>query len=290
MKAINAPDSYRAQTPKVFSLGFSPCPNDTFMFDALVNGKIDSGGLSFNIHLADIETLNQLAIKGELDITKISFGVYPSVQDKYELLTAGSALGIGVGPLLISKKEFLNPQKEIRTVAIPGKNTTANFLFKMFYPEISTTKEMIFSVIEKAIIDEDVDAGVIIHENRFTYQERGLKKISDLGELWENKTGQPIPLGGIAVKRNLDKNIKRKINNLVRESVEYAFVNPEASSEYVRINAQEMSAEVRKKHIKLYVNEFSIELGDNGRKSIILFLKSSRTNELNVPKENIFIQ
>ena len=289
MKAINAPDSNHDQTPNVFSLGFSTCPNDTFMFDALVNGKIDSGGLSFNVHLADIETLNQLAIKGELDITKISFGVYSQIQDTYELLTAGSALGKGVGPLFISRKEFLNPLKEIRTIAIPGKNTTANFLFKMFYPELSNTKEMIFSDIEKAIIDEEVDAGVIIHENRFTFQERGLKKISDLGELWENKTGKPIPLGGIAVRRTLDENIKRKINSLFRESVEYAFANPEASSEYVRINAQEMSAEVRKKHIKLYVNEFSIELGDNGRKSIILFLKSSRTNGLNVPKENIFI-
>ncbi len=285
MKTSNA----KLQTPNVISLGFSPCPNDTFMFDALVNGRIDTSGFTFDVRLADIETLNQQAIIGKLDITKISFGVYNQIQDAYELLTAGSALGIGVGPLLISKKEFLNPKKDIKTVAIPGKNTTAFFLFKMFYPELLNTKEMIFSDIERAVIEEEVDAGVIIHENRFTYQAKGLKKISDLGELWEQKTGQPIPLGGIAIKRNLDENIKRKINSLLRKSVEFAFANPEESLEYVKEHAQEMSEEVREKHIHLYVNEYSKELGENGRKSIMAFLKSNSKNELNESLENIFI-
>lgn len=281
------PDINRDQ---IFSLGFSPCPNDTFMFDALVNGRIDTNGLTFDVRLADIETLNQLAIKSELDITKISFGVYTQIQDTYELLTAGSALGIGVGPLFISKKQFSNPQKDIRTVAIPGKNTTAYFLFKMFYPELSKkTKELVFSDIEKAILDGDVDAGVIIHENRFTYELRGLKKISDLGELWENKTGQPIPLGGIAVKRSIDENIKQKINKLVRASVEYAFSNPNASCEYVKINAQEMSEEVRKKHIQLYVNNFSIDIGEIGKNAILKFFDTENSNEISKQNKNLFV-
>jgi len=274
----------KRQTPNFFSLGFSPCPNDTFMFDALVNGRIDSGEFSFDVRLEDIETLNRFALEDELDITKISFALYPQVKDTYELLTAGSALGLGVGPLFISKKIFSNPENEIRTVAIPGKNTTAYYLFKMFYPDLSKkVKEMVFSEIENAILSGDVDAGVIIHENRFTYAAKGLKKISDLGELWTNKTGQPIPLGGIAVRRSLDENVKREINNLVRRSVEYAFLNPEASREYVQINAQEMSEEVRKKHIQLYVNDYSIDINESGKKAIIDFIGSGN-------KSNLFVQ
>ena len=265
----------KRQTPNSFSLGFSPCPNDTFMFDALVNKKIETGDLSFQVRMEDVQSLNLLAIKGELDISKISFAAYPLVQENYELLTAGSALGNGVGPLFISRKIFSDPKTEIKTVAIPGKNTTAYFLFKMFYPEFLQIKEMIFSDIEQAILDEKVDAGVIIHENRFTYEAKGLKKISDLGELWENKTGLPIPLGGIVVRRNLDENIKREINTLIRQSVEFAFANPESSREYVRIHAQEMNEEVRKKHIELYVNEFSKDLGDKGIKAIKLFLEKA---------------
>lgn len=286
LNSKNKAVSYRNQN---LSLGFSPCPNDTFMFDALVNGRIDSGDLSFTVRLEDIETLNRLAIKNELDITKISFGVYTQIQDSYELLTAGSALGIGVGPLFISKKEFLNPQKDIQTVAIPGKNTTAYFLFKMFYPQLSNIKEIIFSDIERAILDNEVDAGVIIHENRFTYELKGLKKISDLGELWENKTGQPIPLGGIAVKRSIDEIIKQKINKLVRASVEYAFSNPNASREYVEINAQEMSEEVRKKHIQLYVNNFSIDIGEIGKNAIIKFFGAENSNEIIKLNKNLFV-
>jgi 1,4-dihydroxy-6-naphthoate synthase len=262
---------------KSFSLGFSPCPNDTFMFDALVNGRIDTGDIRFDVHLEDVQTLNKLALEGNLDITKISFAAYNLIRENYELLTSGSALGNGVGPLFISKKIVANPMKEIKTVAIPGINTTAFFLFRMFYPELYHIKEMVFSDIEKAILDEEVDAGIIIHENRFTYEAKGLKKISDLGELWENKTGQPIPLGGIAILRSLDENLKRKINQLLRQSVEYAFANPEASSEYVKKHAQEMSEEVRKKHIKLYVNSYSINLGDAGKNAILKFISSGET-------------
>ena len=277
------------ESSKILTLGFSPCPNDTFMFDALVNEKIDTNGFSFDVKLSDIEKLNQQAIKGELDITKISFGVYLRIKDTYELLTAGSALGIGVGPLLISKKEFSNPQKEIKTVAIPGKNTTAYFLFKMFYPELNDIKEIIFSDIERAVLEGEVDAGVIIHENRFTYQLKGLKKVSDLGELWENKTGQPIPLGGIAIKRNLDDAIKRNVNALIRKSVEFAFANPEESSEYVAKHAQEMSEEVRKKHIQLYVNNFSIDIGEIGKNAILKFFDIENSNEIDKQNKNLFV-
>ena len=274
---------------KILTLGFSPCPNDTFMFDGLVNRKIDTRGLSFEVKLSDIEKLNQQAINGELDITKISFGVYSRIKDTYELLTAGSALGIGVGPLLISKKEFSNPQKEIKTVAIPGKNTTAYILFKMFYPELDNVREIIFSDIERAVLEGEVDAGVIIHENRFTYQSKGLKKISDLGELWENKTGQPIPLGGIAIKRNLDETIKTKVNDLIRKSVEFAFANPKESSEYVKKHAQEMSEEVRKKHIQLYVNNFSIDIGEIGKKAILKFFAIENSTEIDKKNKNFFV-
>lgn len=277
------------ESSKILTLGFSPCPNDTFMFDALVNEKIDTNGFSFDVKLSDIEKLNQQAINGELDITKISFGVYLRIKDTYELLTAGSALGIGVGPLLISKKEFSNPQKEIKTVAIPGKNTTAYFLFKMFYPELNDIREIIFSDIERAVLEGEVDAGVIIHENRFTYQLKGLKKVSDLGELWENKTGQPIPLGGIAIKRNLDDAIKRNVNALIRKSVEFAFANPEESSEYVAKHAQEMSEEVRKKHIQLYVNNFSIDIGEIGKNAILKFFDIENSNEIDKQNKNLFV-
>jgi 1,4-dihydroxy-6-naphthoate synthase len=263
-----------ASDKKEISIGFSPCPNDTFIFDALVNGRIDTGGLTFKPFLEDVETLNTLAQKEELDVTKLSFAAYVGLIDKYMLLTAGSALGNGVGPLLISLKEFSDPEKQIKSVAIPGKNTTAYFLFKMFYPGNYTIKEMIFSEIEQAVLNGKVDAGVIIHENRFTYEKKGLKKINDLGELWEKKTGQPIPLGGIAVKRNLDEELKKKINNLIRQSVEYAFAHPLESSEYVKLHAREMSEEVRKKHIQLYVNDFSVELGEKGKNAIMLLFQS----------------
>lgn len=254
-----------------FTLGISPCPNDTFIFDAMINNRIAMSGISFNVCFEDVETLNKKAMEGALDITKISFAAYPMIADNYQLLTAGSALGNGVGPLLVSKNKF-NDVSEIRTVAIPGKNTTANYLFKMFYPSVQSTKEYVFSDIENAVLDGSADAGVIIHENRFTYAAKGLQKISDLGELWEKKTGQPIPLGGIAIRRDLDENLKRRINALVKESVLYAFDNPDAGKEFIRMHAQEMSEEVRMQHINLYVNEFSIDLSANGRQAIESFL------------------
>ncbi len=263
------------------TLGFSPCPNDTFIFDALVNGKIDTHGLKFEQKLEDVESLNHHAIEGRYDITKLSFFALGKVLDSYELLPSGSAVGRGVGPLLISKKTFTNPKKEIRTVAIPGINTTAYFLFRIFYPELKEVKEMVFSDIEEAVLSGVVDAGVIIHENRFTYQAKGLKKISDLGDLWENITGKPIPLGGIAIKKNLSAEIKIKVGTLIRESVEFAFAHPKSSFEYVKANAQEMSEEVRNKHIDLYVNKYSIDLGTEGNEAVqTLFAKAKASGIL----------
>jgi 1,4-dihydroxy-6-naphthoate synthase len=281
-------ESYPEQTSnsKLFSLGFSPCPNDTFMFDALVNGKINCEEIFFTPELNDIESLNQKAISGESEISKVSFGVYPLIKDHYEFLTAGAALGNGVGPLFISKRKMKNPLREIQTVAIPGKNTTAYMLFKIFYPELTHVREMIFSGIEDAVLNEQVDAGVIIHENRFTYQEKGLQKISDLGELWEKNMGHMIPLGGIVIKRIYPQAVKQKINYLVKQSVEYAFNHPESSYEYVKANGQELNDEVRKKHIELYVNKYSIDLGAEGKKAVEVFLEKAG---MSVKEKNLFV-
>jgi 1,4-dihydroxy-6-naphthoate synthase len=271
------------------TIGFSPCPNDTFMFEAMVNDKIDIEGLQLKVVMEDIETLNEKAFNGELDITKVSYAVYPQIAEKYVLLDAGSALGFGVGPLLISK-ETRNSKSEIRNlkIAIPGKHTTANFLFSIFFPDAHNKTEMIFSQIEGAVLSGAVDVGVIIHENRFTYEQKGLKKIYDLGELWENETHQPIPLGGIVVKRNLAEELQEKINRVLRRGVEYAIANPESSYDYVKAYAQEMDEEVRTKHIALYVNEFSVDLGKRGRNAVkTLFEKSGKLYGMT---KNLFIK
>ncbi len=272
------------------SLGFSPCPNDTFMFDALVNGKIDTEGLQFDVIMEDVEALNQRALYRKADITKLSFAAYTKLTDAYQLLDAGSALGNGVGPLLISKISYLESHVSNLKVAIPGNNTTAHFLFSFFFPQATDKKEIIFSEIENAVLAGSVDAGVIIHENRFTYEGKGLKKIYDLGELWEKETGQPIPLGGIAVRRDLPAAAKEKINRLVRKSVEFAMANPASSYDYVKKHAQEMDEEVRKKHIALYVNNYSVDLGTGGRKAIeIFFEKALQVGIINSIPGNIFL-
>jgi 1,4-dihydroxy-6-naphthoate synthase len=258
-----------------FTLGFSPCPNDTFMFDAMVHGKIDTEGLSFDVVLEDVETLNQNADKQVLDISKVSFAAFTQLTNKYQLLNSGAALGNGVGPLLISLNEIPDVENSNIRIAIPGKNTTANFLFSTFFPKAKNKVEFIFSEIEDAVLTGKVDAGVIIHENRFTYAQKGLKKICDLGELWESQTGQPVPLGGIVVRKIFSPEIKEKIDRIVRRSVEFAFANSRSSMSYVRQHSQEMEAHVIQQHIETYVNDFSVDLGDKGREAIsILFEKS----------------
>jgi len=275
------------------TLGFSPCPNDTFMFDAMVHHRIDTEGLQFTVVLDDVESLNQKAIAGEPDITKLSYAAYTSAIDNYILLNAGSALGEGVGPLLVSNKELSTADfsDSHLSVAIPGKNTTANFLFSISFPHAVNKKEMLFSEIESAVLSERVDAGVIIHENRFTYQQKGLKKICDLGELWEQNTGQPIPLGGIAVKRSLPHELQEKIDRVMKRSVEYAFANPHMSHDYVLQHAQEMSADVRKKHIDLYVNQYSVDLGIKGRQAISTLFEKAKASGILFPfRKDIFVR
>lgn len=266
------------------TLGYSPCPNDCFIFDALVNGKIDNMGLSFDVQLEDVETLNRKALKGELDITKLSFYAYAHVMKNYILLRAGSALGFNCGPLLVQdSRNQLQSDFQNWKVAIPGKLTTANFLLSLAYPQIKNKIEYVFSDLEAAVLNGEVDAGLIIHESRFTYEDKGLKKLMDLGEFWDSLIHAPIPLGGIVIKRDLDPNLQQKVNQLIKSSVEYAFAHPESSMPYVKSHSQEMSQEVMKKHIALYVNQFSIDLGETGIKAVELMFKKAQELKLIEP-------
>jgi 1,4-dihydroxy-6-naphthoate synthase len=256
------------------TLGFSPCPNDTFIFDALVNKKIDTGEFEFEVMLEDVQTLNEWALEGRLDISKISYGALTAVLPQYILLNSGGALGKGAGPLLISKYVVKNIETvDDLLVAVPGKNTTAHVLFSLAFPQVKQKKFMIFSAIEDAVLNGDVDAGVIIHENRFTYGQKGLKKIIDLGEFWEEQTGYPIPLGGIVMKRTFEEPVHRRVDELIKQSLSYAFANYPEVSEYVKEHAQEMEEKVMRQHIDLYVNNYSLDLGIEGRAAIKKFLE-----------------
>jgi 1,4-dihydroxy-6-naphthoate synthase len=261
-------------------IGYSPCPNDCFIFDALVHQKIDTGKYTFEPVLEDVETLNQWAVEGKLPITKLSYHAFAYVLDKYALLKSGSALGFNCGPLLISKKQINDPLTEIKTIAIPGKLTTANFLLSIAYPTLQNKKVMLFNDIEDAVLKDEVDAGLIIHENRFTYEQKGLKKVRDLGEFWDSLIHAPIPLGGIVARRDMSQDTRNEIGNLIRKSVEYAFANPESSMPYVRAHAQEMSEEVMKKHIQLYVNDFSRDLGELGINAVKLMFDKAKQSGL----------
>lgn len=279
------------------TLGFSPCPNDTFIFDALIHHKIDTEGLEFEVYYDDVETLNQKALRGELNITKLSFHAFAYVAHQYALLDAGSALGFGVGPLLICKNHFkgetdpaLRDANAGLKVGIPGKYTTANFLLGIAYPELQNKQELVFSEIESALLEEKIDLGLIIHENRFTYQDKGLSKILDLGDYWEKLTGCAIPLGGIVINRNLDRDVQLKVNRLIRQSVEYAFANPKSSIDFIRQHAQAMEESVMYKHIELYVNKYSIDLGEEGRKAVdTLFKLAQERNIIPAIQENLYL-
>lgn len=252
------------------TLGFSPCPNDTFIFNALVNKKIETDGFEFETILADVETLNQWALEGKLDITKLSFPAFFKSLTHYTLLNAGSAIGKGVGPLLITDALHEVSDEEINqaSIALPGVNTTANLLFSFAYPEAKDKKFMIFSAIEDALVNKETDLGVIIHENRFTYQQKGLQKVKDLGEYWEEKMELPIPLGGIAINQSLKRTTALKINELIRKSLEFAFSNYPLIPDYVKQHSQEMSEDVMRQHIDLYVNNYSLDLGEEGKLAI----------------------
>jgi len=262
------------------------------MIDAIVNRRIDLEGLEFSLQLADVEALNRSAFEGRAEVTKLSYHAYAYCADRYVVLDAGSALGRNCGPLLISKREISRADVAAGNlkIAIPGRFTTANLLLGLAFPEARNTVELVFSAIESAVLNEEVDAGVIIHENRFTYEARGLKKIIDLGEYWERETGHPIPLGGIVVKRALPDGVKDVVNRVLRRSVEYAFANRSASLPFVREHAQEMDEAVMYRHIDLYVNQYSVDLGTEGRGAVeALFARAAASGVMPAPKQPLFL-
>lgn len=276
---------------KKLTLGFSPCPNDTFIFDAMVHGKVETEGLEFEVVLGDVEELNDKAFQQELDITKLSYHAMAFCLDGYQLLNAGSALGSGVGPLLIAKEELNVEEVNQAKIAIPGKFTTANFLLSLACPKAQNKKVVLFSEIERMVTNGEVDAGLIIHENRFTYAQRGLKKIIDLGDFWEKHSGSLIPLGGIVTRRDFDLELKQKIDRVLKRSIMYAVAHPSASKDYVRQHAQEMDEGVTKQHINLYVNEYSVDLGVEGRAAVeTLFDKAIEKNIIEKITKQIFVE
>ncbi len=264
------------------TLGFSSCPNDTFIFDALVHQKIDTEGLEFDVSFADVEQLNNWALQGKLDVTKLSFYAFSKCISQYALLDSGAALGTNCGPILIKKPNtILNSKSKI---AIPGEQTTANLLLSISNPEYTNKIEVLFSEIENEILLGHVDMGLIIHENRFTYQQKGLEKVKDLGEFWEQQTGYPLPLGGIAIKRKLSFDVQKKMERVLKKSIEYAFANRDSSLEFVKHYAQEMKTDVIDAHINLYVNNYSVSLTEKGREAILLLFKKA-----GVQTKSIFI-
>ncbi len=275
------------------SLGFSPCPNDTFIFDALVNKKIDTDGIEFDVHLEDVQTLNEWAKNDKLNLSKISYGVLPLILHNYIVLNSGGALGKGVGPLLIATSDIPTSEISNISIAIPGVNTTAHMLFSLAFPQAKNKTFLVFNEIEDAVLNGKVDAGVIIHENRFTYQQKGLAKLMDLGNYWEEKLHVPIPLGGIVASRKLDKQLQLKVDGLIKQSVEYAFKHYPELTDYIRLHAQEMSEDVMRQHIDLYVNNYSVSLENDGRNAVMKLLEVYQAlqpeTQIAIDKENVFV-
>ncbi len=274
---------------KTLSLGISTCPNDTFIFDAMVNGKIDTFNLAFDCKLTDVEELNRHAFNEQIDITKISFHAYAHVADKYILINSGSALGFNNGPLLVAGTKKKPDELKGKPIAIPGKFTTANLLMGVLYPWLMNKYEYLFSDIEDIVSKGEAAAGLLIHENRFTYLDKGLYKVADLGEEWESQTGMPVPLGGIAIRRELGSEIAAKVERILASSLDFAYKNPESSYDYIRKYAAAMDWDVMDKHIKLYVNEFSRDLGALGRDAVkLLFEKGEALNVIPAVRKDIF--
>lgn len=273
------------------TLGFSPCPNDTFIFDALVNGKIDTKGILFDYVLEDVETLNKWAFEEKLDITKLSYSTLLHTADKYALLSSGSALGKGVGPLLVSRFPVERSEIKKMRIAIPGDNTTANLLLTLAFPDAENKTEYLFSDIEDVVLSGEADAGLIIHENRFTYQEKGLFKLIDLGDWWEESTTAAIPLGGITAKRSLPPEVCARVDDLIKRSVLYSWKYYPKLAPFVIHNSQEMSEQVMRQHVELYVNEYSTTLGTSGVFAIeTLFDKAIETGIIKQKPDNIFYE
>jgi 1,4-dihydroxy-6-naphthoate synthase len=282
---------------KSLSLGYSPCPNDTFIFYAMVHGTINTGNLSFAEELLDVETLNRKAMNAELDVTKVSYHAFGHLRDRYRLLRAGGALGRGCGPLLITKNDFTVEELRNKRIAIPGNLTTAYLLLQLYYSgtgpqrsalsaQPSAIAPMQFDKIIQAVAHDEVDAGLIIHESRFTYHSYGLRQIIDLGEWWEEETGLPLPLGGIIAKRSLGDELITEINNLLKQSVQCAFQNPSGLMRYIKKHSQELSDDVINRHIDLYVNDFSIDVGDEGKRAVTELLSRAEDAGI-IPKSDL---
>ena len=244
-----------------FSLGYSPCPNDTFIFYALIHNRL-TYDIEFRETLEDVETLNRLALNKEFDVTKASFHGFGFLRDEYCLLHSGSALGCGCGPLIVARSRIDRNKLGTKKIAIPGRMTTAYLLLRLFAPDAKNIVEMPFDRILNAVSMGTVDAGLIIHESRFTYPQYDLIKLIDLGDWWENETGLPIPLGGIFARRDLGAAVIAKIDRLIRQSVEYALQHPEDAREYIKKNSQELDDDIIDRHIKLYVNDYTLDIGD----------------------------
>jgi len=272
------------------TLGFSPCPNDTFIFNALVHGRIDTEGLEFDFFLADVEELNRRAVSSDPDILKISTHAYALVAGKYLILDSGSALGFGNGPILAGKAEVFPRMMKGLRVAIPGKNTTANLLLSIFHPDITDKPEYLFSEIPDALKRGEADAGLIIHEARFTYQSYRLHMIADLGRLWEDLTGLPVPLGSIVINRRIPYDTALKVNELIAKSIRHAIENSTDAYGFVIANARETEASVVNSHIALYVNDYTLDLGDQGRKAVTeLFRRANDAGVLPSVPGDIFL-
>ncbi len=271
------------------TLGFSPCPNDTFIFHALLHGLVDTEGLAFEAHIADVEELNTLALQGKLEVTKLSYAAYTQVAGSYLILDSGGALGRGNGPLLVTKNAT-----EITAdarVAIPGKYTTAAFLLRLAFPQLRRWEEMLFSDIPQAVLQGRADAGVLIHESRFTYAQQGLRLLADLGAEWEKRSGLPIPLGCICVRRNLPLEQQRAFARVLRRSVEYALRNPAESRTFVKRHSQELSDEVIDKHIAMFVNDYTLSLGVEGKNAVErFFAEATKRGVVKEMPEDVFLE
>lgn len=272
------------------TLGFSPCPNDTFIFEAMVHGRVDTEGLEFDWFLADVEELNRRAADGSIDVTKMSFHAYAHTAEQFLILDAGSALGRSNGPLVISKRKIRSEELDEAVIAIPGKMTTANLLFSIFWPKATRKREYLFSDIPEAVLSGKADVGLIIHETRFTYRSMGLSLVADTGFLWEETTGLPVPLGCIAVNRKIDEDTAAKVDRAIWRSIEYARTSPDESVDFIRKHARETEADVTREHIKLYVNSFSLSLGEEGRAAIRRLFAVAREKAVVPPlPERIFL-
>jgi len=269
-------------TEAVLSLGFSPCPNDTFLFHALVHGAVSLPGIRLESQLADVETLNRWALSGKLDVSKVSYGALPFLLDRYALLRSGGALGRGCGPLLVARRPLTATALRSGRVAIPGRHTTANLLFRLYEPRAAPGIEVRYEEIMPAVAAGAFDAGLIIHESRFTFPDHGLVRVVDLGEWWEEETGAPIPLGGIVARRSLGSTASR-VDDAIRSSVEAAFRDPDASRTYVRRHAQELSESVMRSHIELYVNDYSLDPGADGERAAEELVRRARAAHLVPP-------